>query len=157
MRVRRLLVKVAVAAVALIACVALLGAAGFRLNLQQERVPVPSASAGPEQAVVAYLKAWNARDFSTMRAVFPSGVPQRFQALGHYDDLQVDRVRPGDGALTGTGFEGHRYSAVVDMRMTVSGMGTADLTWPNGPGGRSFAVLRDSETAPWQVVDQGVI
>lgn len=103
-----------------------------------------------------YLKAWHARDFSTMRTVFPSGVPQRFQALGRYHDNQVVRVRPGDGSLVGTGFEGHRYSAVVDMRMTISGMNTADLTWPNGPGGRSFAVLRNSETEPWQVVDQGV-
>ena len=157
MHTRRHLVTVVVAVVALVACAALLGAAGFRLNPQQERIPVPAADAGPDRAVLAYLDAWNGRHFSTMRAVFPSGVPSWFLALGHYHDAHVVRVRPGDSAMVGTGFERHRYGAVVDVRMTITGMETADLTWPNGPEGRSFAVVRDSERAPWTIVGQGAI
>lgn len=131
-------------------------AVGFRLNLDTRPVAVPDARATPEQAVTTYVEAYNRRDFSTMRAIYPSSSPARFGVLGTMDDLAIVTSEALDGPEDGLPAKPGRSYYRVRVTLGFSGLSdSSDLAYANGPNGWAYLLERDGDAAPWQIADHG--
>ncbi|WP_375425869.1 hypothetical protein [uncultured Friedmanniella sp.] len=148
------------AAILLVAGLALglLGAhaAGFRLNLDTHPVAEPDARATPEQVVTTYVEAYNQRDFSTMRTIYPSSSPTRFGVLGTMNDLAIVQsqslAEPEDGLPAKPGRSYYR----VRVTLRFSGLSdSSDLAYDDGPNGWAYLLERDSDDVPWRIADHG--
>ena len=131
-------------------------AVGFRLNLNTHPVAEPDARATPEQVVTTYVEAYNRRDFSTMRAIYPSSSPARSGVLGTMNDLAIVQSQaladPEDG---NPARPGRRYYR-VRVTLRFSGLSDlSDLAYADGPNGWAYLLERDSDAVPWRIADHG--
>ena len=131
-------------------------AVDYRLNLQTGSVPVPIASASPEDVVRAYTDAYDCRDFATMRAIYPSGQSaySRFRAMGTMRDLQITRSRTVDDDPRGTTRPGHSY-VLVSVTLDLTGLTGSDLAYDEGPNGWTYELERSTSAEAWTIVDHG--
>ncbi|RYZ28688.1 MAG: hypothetical protein EOP01_06265 [Propionibacteriaceae bacterium] len=148
-------------ALALVVAVGILTGAGYalgyRLNLQTRAVPVPTAAASPDEVVRAYVEAYNARDFSTMGAIYPSGQPaySRLHAMGTMKDVRIVRSRPATADdLAGMSLEPGRDHFLVEVRLTYVGLTGSDLAYRPGPNGWTYWLER-ADTGAWTIIDHG--
>lgn len=123
---------------------------GYRLNVPTASVPVPSAGASPDQVVLAYVEAYNHRDFDAMAAIYPAaGRPDRYRAMGTMRDLTIsssgpDSTGPSDRA---------RWAVRVQLRFT--GLRGSDLAYDEGPNGWAYHLEPIGPDRAWRIVDQG--
>ena len=149
-------------ALVLVVAVAALGGAGYalgyRLNVQTHAVPVPTAAASPDEVVRAYVEAYDARDFSTMAAIYPSGQPafSRLRAMGTMEDLRIVRSRPASADdLAGMSPDPDHAYAMVQVTLTYAGLVGSDLSYRAGPNGWTYWLERAGDGEPWTVIDHG--
>lgn len=148
-------------ALALVVAVAILAGAGYalgyRLNLQTRAVPVPTTAASPDEVVGAYVEAYDARDFTTMGAIYPSGQPaySRVQAMGRMEDVRIVRSRPATGDdLAGMSPEPGRDYFMVEVRLTYTGLTGSDLAYRPGPNGWTYWLER-ADSGAWTIIGHG--
>jgi hypothetical protein len=156
-RARRRLIPVLIVAVALLG----FGAyqVGYRVNFTTGRVPLPAASASPEQVVLTYMDAFNHRDQAAMTALFPSrGTVNRFRAIGHYTNISVASGHPMSELEREGGVGDHHLEAyLVAVRLDYAGFDDADVGYTPGPNGWNYYLVRDHATDRWIIGDQGVL
>lgn len=144
------------ALVALAAVLAGAYAVGYRLNLQTGSVPVPTATASPEDVVRSYAEAYDRRDFATMRAIYPSeqSAYSRFRVMGTMRNLQITRSRMVDKDPRRATRPGHCY-ALVSVTLDLTGLTGSDWAYDEGPNGWTYELERSSTAEPWTIVDHG--
>lgn len=133
-------------------------ACGFRANVQTRSIPAPPAQASPDQVVLAYVDAYNHRDFRTMKTIYPSeqGAFSRFGVLGTMRDVRIVQSRAAtEDDLSGTSPEpGHSYYR-VQVALTYAGLAGSDLAYQPGPNGWTYRLERSDATLPWVITDHG--
>ena len=131
---------------------------GYRVNLQTGSVPVPTAAATPEQVVIAYIDAYNYRDFTTMAAVYPSAQAaySRTRAMGTMRDVQITKSSPATAADLSGKFPtaGHDYYT-VQVTLDYTGLTGSDLAYQPGPNGWTYWLERTTPGEPWTIIDSG--
>ncbi len=133
---------------------------GFRVNLRTGRVPVPDATAAPAAIVLAYMEAFNQRDRSAMRQLFPARGPlSRWRAVGHYSDITITMDRPMTDSERCCGGVGgsHAEAQLVGVELTYTGFDDSELSYTPGHNGWNYYLVRDSPTERWVIADQGVL
>jgi hypothetical protein len=147
---------VMIVAVTVVLVALLTYAAGVRLNVATRAVPVPGADASADQVVLAYVDAYDARDFSTLRAIYPSQVPSRFGVLGTFRDLEIIESH-ASSALDLAGRERHRGRQywTVRVTLTITDLGGSDLAYSEGPNGWNYWLERSDAQHRWRIVDHG--
>ena len=138
--------------------IALLVGAGYRINLQTKAIPVPPAQASPDEVVLAYVEAYNHRDFNTMKTIYPSGQSafSRFRAMGTIRDVRVTESHPATAAdLSGTFPEPGNSYYRVQLALTYTGLTGSDLGYQPGPNGWTYRLERPDATHPWTITDHG--
>ena len=154
---RRRLVLGLVVAVALAMTLAAGYGLGYRLNLQTRSVPLPTATASPEEVVRTYTEAYDRRDFATMRAIYPSEQSaSRFRAMGTMRDLQVTQSRSAARSDMSGMFPkaGHSYYW-VKVTLDCTGLTGSDFSFGDGPNGWTYWLERGSASDPWTIIDHG--
>ena len=153
--------RAARALVAAVVLAAVLGAAyglGYRVNVQTGSVPVPKAATSPEDVVLAYVDAYDHRDFATMATIYPSGqgAYSRFRAMGTMRHPEVTQSRAvGTSEMEGMFPErGHSYYR-VEVRYDFTGLTGSDLALDDGPGGSIYWLERSADSEPWTIRDEG--
>lgn len=106
-------------------------------------VEVPGSDATPEQVVLAYAAAVNARDFDTVNAIDARDgeTPGRFSRTRRLDNVEIKSV-------TRSGDQVH-----VTFYADFSGW---DISLPDGRDLWGY-VLQRGEAGRWQIVDAGVV
>ena len=129
--------------------VAVLAVAGCR----GERVRLPATDATPQEVVAAYIRAVNAGDCGSLRAL---SEPSRSNALWCRGEVSLTDVRiaePREDGCCGVSesFAQSRYVPVVFDRRggDVSFPDERDATW-------GYILVRDDDSQRWRVADQGV-
>lgn len=130
-------------------------AAGWPLAVGHDRVAAPDAGASPEDVVRTYVEAYNHRDSSTMRQIYPSQRYARSEVLGTMHDLVVVDSRPLTSAEDGNPSAPGRSYHRVGVTLRLSGLEGSDLAYQNGPNGWAYLLERDRSTEPWQIVGHG--
>ena len=102
---------------------------GYRVNFTTGRVPLPAASASPEQVVLTYMNAFNHNDQAAMTALFPARGPvNRFRAIGHYTNISVASGHPMSELERQGGVGDHHLEAyLVAVRLDYTGFDDADV------------------------------
>jgi len=129
--------------------------AGWPLGLGRHAVAAPGAAASPEEVVRTYVEAYNHRDFSTMRRIYPSRPYSRRQVLGTMHDLVVVDSRSLTSAEDGNPPVPGRSYHRVRVTLRFSGLLGSDLAYENGPNGWAYLLERESSTEPWRIADHG--
>jgi len=140
---------------------ALLGGAylvGYRVNLQTQSVPLPGASATPDQVVMTYVDAYNYRDFTTLDTIYPAmtGAHSRLRAMGTLRDVEITRSYAASAEdMSGKHPKvGHDY-AIVGVVVNFTGLTGSDLALAPGRNGWNYWLERSDPGQPWTIIDSG--
>ncbi len=122
-------------------------------------VAVPPGDATPEQVVAAYLDALNAHDCDTAEALTTAGAGD--QATSWCEDVaRLTDLDVGDHHL-----EPPEHSGRSALDEVANVPVTFDLSWrllhddgsmDEGATTWSYLLVRDADSSPWRIVDQGM-
>ena len=148
---------VSVAAVTLLVVLSLGHLAGFRWNVAHAVAAPPDDASAPE-VTLAYLTAFNQRDFRLARRLYPGSTGySRVRPMGHDDDVQTTRLlaeRP-DGEVRTVATDRHQTLVWVMVSYTAAGFTSSDWAVRDGPGGTGYKLSREDPDDPWRIIDAG--
>ena len=114
-----------------------------------EQVPMPPDDASPTEVATAYVQALAAKDCDTAHALRLSGDGGWCGKVTVSDYSVKDPVPDGPGGVS----EQYRQGVYVPVEFTTRG---GDISLPDGRRTWGYVMVRDSDTEPWRIADEGV-
>jgi hypothetical protein len=126
---------------------------GYRMNIQTATVAPPAAVAAPDDVVLAYVSAYNHRDFDTMATLYPTRPRrtwiERHRAIGTMRDFKIITSKQD------TSHGPHSPYWAIEVKFRYTGLTGADIAYEPGPTGWTYYLQRRGPGDPWRIVDHG--